>query len=72
VRKFKIVLTENQLRSLRMAMREAEDANSYQIECGGGGKFDRSYKSVLKAIDKLQWSIEKQVRKQGGCEKYTD
>lgn len=62
------LITENQIRIFRMALRETEDANSYQIDCGGGKEFDRSYRAVLKAVEKLGWSIEKQIRKQGGCQ----
>jgi hypothetical protein len=60
---FKITLTENQLRIFRMAIQEAEDANSYQIDCGGSKKFERGYRATLKDLRKLSNSVEKQIRR---------
>ncbi len=64
MKRFKITLTENQLRIFRMLIRETGDANSYQLDCGAGKKFEAGYRAVLRDTEKLSTSLEKQIRKQ--------
>lgn len=58
---FTIKLTENQIRSLEMVFREAEDANSYQEDLEG----DNTYEQYVKQIRKISDTVYKQLRKQG-------
>jgi hypothetical protein len=65
VKKFKLVFTENQIKSILLAIQEADDANSYQVDMGGSKRFESGYRGVLRTMDKLRSSLYKQINKQG-------
>ena len=58
MKRYKLNLTEKQIRTLIMAFREAEDGNSYQEGFS-------SYKAVVKDLQRVYYAIYKQLEKQG-------